>query len=150
MSELLKNEAFVLSAMAAIIFVITQFLKMPIKFFSKHICFKDDVAKTERVRKMINATILLIPFGLGILAEFLYAVLYLHVAFSALNGIGYGTAAISFYGIIERFFKVKLPNPYEETEEGKAVVELAKNVVADNKVDKKDIDPVKAFWKKVK
>jgi hypothetical protein len=99
---------------------------------------------------MVNATILLIPFALGILADFLYSTFVLHTAFSVIVGLSYGTAGISLYGVVERFFKVKLSNPYTETEEGKAVVELVEEVTADKKVDKKDVDPVKAFWKKVK
>ena len=142
MKELLYNEYFVWCAMAVIIFIATQILKLPIKFGTKHI-------KNERVRKIANATILLIPFGLGVALDFLYSTYILHTAFSVIAGLGYGTAGISLYGVVERFFKVKVENPYN-SEEGKAVTELVEEVSKDGKVDKKDKDAVKEFWEKVK
>lgn len=139
--QLLANEYFVWCAMAVIIFGVTQLLKLPIKLCTKRI-------KNERVRRSVNAIILLIPFALGILAEFLYTTYYLHTAFTVITGLGYGTAGISLYGIVERFFKVKVPNPYD-TDEGKAVKEFVDNVTADGKVDDEDIDAVKNFYKKI-
>ena len=140
--ELLKNPFFVSCAMAVIIFALTQVLKLPIKHFTKKI-------KNERVRRMVNATILLIPFALGVLADFLYSTYYLQTAFTVITGLGYGTAGISLYGVIERFFNVKIENPYD-TEEGQAVKELVKDVSKDNKVDVNDKNAVKDFWNKVK
>lgn len=141
-SELLKNEYFVWCVMAVIIFALTQVLKLPIKHFTKKI-------SNERVRRMVNATILLIPFAIGILLDFLYSTYYLHGAFSIITGLGYGTAGISLYGAIERFFKVKTENPYE-TEAGKAVTELVEEISKDGKVDESDKHAVKDFWDKVK
>lgn len=123
MWELLENPYFVMCAMAVIIFLVTQVLKLPIKFGTKHI-------KNLRVRKMVNATILLIPFGLGVLADFLYSTYVMQTAFTVVAGLGYGMAGISLYGIVERFFKVKLQNPYD-TEEGK----LALQIIEDAKKD---------------
>ena len=140
--ELLKNEYFVWCAMAVIIFALTQVLKLPIKACTKHI-------KNERVRRMVNATILLIPFAIGVLADFLYSTYYLHTAFTVITGLGYGTAGISLYGAIERFFKVKTENPYE-TEAGRAVTELVNEISKDGKVDGSDKHAVKDFWDKVK
>lgn len=140
--ELLKNEYFVWCAMAVIIFALTQVLKLPIKYFTKKI-------SNQRVRRMVNATILLIPFALGVLVDFLYSTYYLHSAFTIITGLGYGTAGISLYGAIERFFKVKTENPYE-TEAGKAVTELVEEISADGKVDGNDKHAVADFWNKVK
>lgn len=142
MWDILHNEWFIWCAMAVIIFLVTQLLKMPIKFGTKHI-------KNERARKICNATILLIPFALGVLFDFLYATYVIHTATSIIVGLGYGTAGISLYSAVERFFKVKLPNPYN-SEEGKAVTEFIENVMADDKVDEKDQDHIKEFWNKVK
>lgn len=142
MLELMNNVYFVSSAMAVIVFLVTQVLKLPIKHFTSKI-------NNERARKMVNATILIIPFALGVLFDYLYSTYVTHTAFSVIAGIGYGTAGISFYNIIERTFKVKTANPYE-TEEGKAVVELVGAVMQDGKVDEADIDPVKNFLDKVK
>lgn len=142
MKELIYNAYFAWCAMAVIIFFATQLLKFPIKFGTKHI-------KNERVRKIANSVILLIPFALGIALDFLYSTYILHTAFSVIAGLGYGTAGISLYGVVERFFEVKVANPYD-TEEGKAVTELVEKVSKDGKVDKKDTDAVKEFWKKVK
>ena len=140
--KLLNNDYFVWCAMAVIIFALTQVLKLPIKYFTKKI-------SNERVRRMVNATILLIPFAVGIVLDFLYSTYYLNVAFSVITGLGYGTAGISLYGVIERFFKVKTENPYE-TEAGKAVTELVEEISKDGKFDGEDKHAVKDFWDKVK
>lgn len=140
--ELLKNQYFVVGGMAVIVFALTQLLKMPIKHFTKLI-------QNERVRKMANATILLIPFALGVVLDFFYSTYYLATAFSVINGLGYGSAGVSLYGIVERFFKVKVENPYE-TEEGKMALEFVSEVAKDGKVDKADKHAVKDFWDKVK
>ena len=139
LKQLLANEYFVWCAMAVIIFLVTQVLKLPIKHFTSKI-------KNQRIRKIVNATILLIPFALGVLFEFLYTTYYLHTAFTIITGLGYGTAGISLYGVIERFFKVKVSNPYTDTEEGKAVQELVEKVQEDGKVDKSDLSAVDDFW----
>jgi hypothetical protein len=140
--SLLNNEYFVWCAMAVIIFALTQVLKLPIKACTKHI-------KNERVRRMVNATILLIPFIVGVAIDFVYSTYYLHGAFSIINGLGYGTAGISLYGAIERFFKVKTENPYE-TQEGKAVTEFVDEISKDGKVDGNDKHAVADFWNNVK
>ena len=98
---------------------------------------------------MVNATILLIPFALGVAFDFLYCHYYLHTHHSIIVGLGYGTAGISLYGVIERFFKVKTNNPYE-TEEGKAVKELVGKITQDEKIDKSDLSAVQEFINKVK
>lgn len=140
--ELLDNEYFVFSAMAVIIFALTQVLKLPIKACTKKI-------KNERARKMVNATILLIPFLLGVLADFLYSTYYLHATFSVITGLGYGTAGISLYGVVERFFKVKVENPYDSVE-GQAVIEFVEEIKKDGKVDENDTHAVADFLEKVK
>lgn len=140
--NLLASENFVWCVMAVIIFALTQLLKLPIKYFTKKI-------KNERLRRIVNATILLIPFALGVLADFLYSTYYLHSAFTVITGLGYGTAGISLYGVVERFFKVKTKDPYD-SEEGKAVKELVGEVSKDGKVDGEDKHAVKDFWYKVK
>ena len=142
MLELLNNVYFVSCGMAVIVFLVTQVLKMPIKHFTSKI-------KNERARKLVNATILLIPFALGVLFDYLYSTYISHTAFSVIAGLGYGTAGISFYNIIERTFKVKVENPYE-TEEGKAVIGFVDAVTEDGKIDAEDEDRVKNFLKKVK
>lgn len=142
MQELLHNKVFILCAMAVIIFAVTQVLKLPIKFFTNKI-------KNQTTRKRVNATILLIPFALGILFEFLYGKYIAITTFSVINGLGYGFSGISLYSIVERFFGIKTRNPYDSAE-GKAVTELIQSVSADGKIDSKDQDAVKAFWDKVK
>jgi hypothetical protein len=142
LKKLLSNDYFVWCGMAVIIFALTQLLKLPIKHFTSKI-------KNERVRRIVNATILIIPFALDILFDFFYSTYYLHASFSVINGLGYGSAGISLYGLIERFFKVNIENPYESVE-GKAVVDLVEDIKADGKVDKNDQHAVKDFWDKVK
>lgn len=141
-AQLITNPYIVGCVMALIIFAVTQLLKLPIKAVTKKI-------KNERLRRIANSVILLIPFALGVLLEFLYNTYVIFTDFTVITGLGYGAAGVSLYGVIERFFKVKVENPYD-TEEGKAVCELIENVTEDNKVDEKDIDAVKVFWDKIK
>lgn len=136
MVELLTNQYFVLGAMTIIIFALTQLFKQAIKFFTKKIA-------NERARRMVNATILLIPFALGFVGHYLYDVMYLNLAFDAIVALGYGMGAVSFYGVVERFFKVK--NPYD-TAEGKEALNLVNEVVKDGKVDNKDLSAVERFY----
>ncbi len=142
LKTLLSNSFFVWCAMAVIIFGITQLLKLPIKACTKRI-------KNERTRRIVNSTILLIPFILGLVAEFLYSTYYLHIAFMGITGLGYGAAGVSLYGIIERFFKIKVDNPYETTEEGKAVKDLVDKIQEDGKITEEDKSAVKDFWKTI-
>ena len=142
MQGLLHNKVFILCAMAVIIFAVTQVLKLPIKFFTNKI-------KNQTTRMRVNATILLIPFALGILFEFFYGKYVTITPFNVITGLGYGFSGISLYSIIERFFGIKTANPYE-SDEGKAVTELISKVSADGKVDENDQDAVRAFWDKVK
>ena len=141
-NDLLHNAYFIWCVMSFVIFGLTQLIKLPIKYFTNKI-------QVERVRRIVNTVILLIPFAFGILFEFLWATFYLHEAFSVLTGLGYGTTAISLYGIIERFFKVKIPNPYD-SEEGESVSELAEEIAKDGKVDESDIPAVQEFLDKLK
>lgn len=141
METLLRNEAFILGAMGFVIFGLTQLLKLPIKFFTSKI-------ENERGRRIVNATILLIPFACGILGDYLYATYYLHTAYNIITGLSYGLSAISLYGFVERFFKVKVANPYE-SEEGKAVVGLVSSISKDGKVDSNDKSAVQSFLEKL-
>lgn len=136
--ELLNNEYFVFWSMAVIVFICTQILKTPIKLCTKHI-------KNERVRRMVNATILLIPFAVGVALDLAYTTYISHEAFNVLTGLGYGTAGVSVYGMVERFFKVKTANPYETTE-GEAVLELVNEVKKNNGKEK---TAVAEFFEKV-
>lgn len=138
---ILRNGWFIGCTMAVIIFVATQLLKLPIKHFTKKI-------KDESKRKLVNSTILLIPFVLGIFLAFLHSTC-VHTTFYVITGLKYGTAGISLYGIIERFFNIKIKNPYD-TEEGKAVTDLVNNITADGKIDSSDSTAVQEFLDKVK
>ena len=140
--NLLHNEYFVGCAMAVIIFGLTQLLKLPIKHFTSKIV-------NERARKIVNATILLIPFILGVIFEMVFSTYYLEVTISIVRGLSYGTAGISIYSFFERFLKVKIDNPYE-TEEGEAVQELIENVTADGQVSEGDSAALQEFFSKVK
>lgn len=140
--QLLANNYFVFGAMAVIIFLTTQVLKLPIKACTKRI-------KQERVRRIVNGTILLIPFALGIVLDFVYSTYYLNTAFDVINGLSYGTAGVSLYGVVERFFAVKTANPYE-SEEGKAVLDLVNEIAKDGVVDKKDSSAIEEFYKQMR
>ena len=146
--SILTSEGFLLGIMAVIIFFVTQGLKQFIKLGTKYI-------KNDRIRKIVNSTILLIPFGLGVLCEFLYGS-YIYpclyegeiLTFTGITGLSYGTAGISLYGVVERFFKVKTNNPYN-TDEGKIVTNLIDNITEDKKIDSNDKSAVQEFLDKV-
>ncbi len=146
LKTLLENEYFVWCAMAVVIFGLTQLLKLPIKAATKHI-------KNEKTRGIVNLVILIIPFALGLLAEFLFDGLYLHNEFSGIAGLQYGSASLLVYGVFEKIAKrtgieIKLNNPLD-TDEGKAVQELVNKVQEDGKIDKTDASAVDEFWKTV-
>lgn len=143
---LLSNEYFVWCAMALIIFGLTQLFKLPIKAATKHI-------QNERTRGIVNLVILLIPFALGMLGEFLFDGLYLHNSFTGIVGLQYGSSSLLVYTVFEKLAKktgleLKLDNPYD-TDEGKAVKELVEEIQADGKIDKKDASAVDELWKTI-
>lgn len=145
--ELLANEGFVIGIMAILICALTQLIKMPIKALSKKI------ASTEKGRNRINVIILLIPFALGCLLEWLYAVYYSQGSFDVIEALSAGTSAITLYAVLNQLFKGKQDSAETDTDEitydsdeGKAVLELVQKVTEDGKIDKNDIDAVKDFW----
>ena len=142
LSTLLHNTWFVGCAMAVLIFGITELIKQPIKKLTTK------AIKSERIRKMVNTIILLIPFALGIFFEFLFKTYYLHTVVNGVTGLHYGTAAVTLYGFIERFFYekgVKVDNPYN-TEEGKAVTQAVEDITKDGKVDENDMKTVEKLF----
>jgi hypothetical protein len=121
--NLMNDEAFIFCAMAVVVFILTNLFKIPIKAITNKIT-------DERKRRMANAVILVIPFVLGVALEFVYSTFYLHIMFSIIRGIGYGSAGISLYGVVERFFKVKVRNEWEDTEEGREIKQKADELIA--------------------
>lgn len=140
MGELLKNEYFIGVVMSVIVFAFTQLLKQPIKALTSKI-------GNERTQKIVNGTILLIPYLLAMLFDFLFSTLVMHQAFNVIISLEYGTGAIALYGLVERFFGVK--NPYN-TEEGEAVEQLVEQVKEDGKVDENDVTALSEYLNMVK
>ena len=140
--QVMSNAELVVAITGIVIFALTQLFKMPIKHFTNKI-------KNDRIRRIVNITILVIPFALGVGFEFIYSMYVYFDAFELGVGIAYGSSAVFAYSIVERFLKVKLPNPFA-TEEGKAFLQLVDTVSEDGKIDENDKDAIKAFWDKVK
>lgn len=138
MLELLNNETFVWGAMSLIVLILSQLLKLPIKALTEK-CIKN-----ETVRGRVNVTIMLIPLALGILADYLFCSLYLHVPFDIMEGVKIGGTAISLYGMLEGLFKGK------KSKETEQLTELVKDISKDGKLDTKDGEIVKEFIEKVK
>lgn len=156
LSVLLKYNGIVLMGAAVFTFFVTQFLKLPIKKWTSKI-------KNEDTRKMVNATILLLPFVFGCLYEFLYARFYLNEAFDLCRGLQFGMSGISAYAVVERFLKKKVKVENTETVQpnktvastdtantydvglGKEFVQVVEEVTADGKIDEKDISAVEKF-----
>lgn len=137
--QLLDNSYFVWCAMAVVIFGLTELLKLPIKALTNKIT-------KERLRRIVNIVILLLPFALGVLAEYLFSTYYLHTEFSVVTGLTWGGTSITGYAFVERFLGVK--NPYK-TKDGQAVLDFVDDVTADGKVDSNDNDAVKDFYDKI-
>ena len=141
MKELLSNNYFVLCAMSIIICFITQLIKMPIKRFTNKI--KD--ATTE---KRVTALFMLLPLVLGVLFNFLYNVCYLHIAFSVVTGLSWGTTSIMFYQGFRRVITGKEPTA-QEMEQLQDIKDFANDVSKDGKINANDTSAVKDFLDKV-
>jgi uncharacterized protein YacL len=142
MEELLSNDYFVLCIMSIIICLITQLIKMPIKIFTNKI-------KDQTIEKRVTALFMLIPLVLGVVINFFYNVYYLHVAFSIVTGLSWGTTSIMFYQGFRRFITGK-ETTAEEMAQFSSVKDLVDNIVNDGKVDKNDASAVNEFLNKVK
>ena len=137
MAELLKNENFVWFVMSLIVLGVSQLLKLPIKLLTKKFIKKDNI------RSRVNICIMLIPLALGILCDWLYCSLYLHIAFSVIEGLKIGGTAVTLYGVIEKAFKGKQSTETTET------LKLVENITKDGKVDKRDTQAIKDFAEKL-
>lgn len=142
MEELLSNDYFVLGAMSVIICLISQLIKMPIKHFTNKI-------KNEVVEKRVTALFMLLPLALGVLFNFLYNTYYLHIAFSVVTGLSWGTTSIMFYQGVKRFFTGK-DTPIEEQQQLEDIQTLANAIGNDGKLNAEDGSAVKDFLNKVK
>ena len=143
MAELLNNQVFILGMMAVIVFAVTQGLKwLLIKPWTKK-------ASSERLKKILNISILLLAFGVAVLVEFFYSRYWISSGISFIRAYTGWTGSTTVYAWIERFLGKKVENPLA-SEEGKAVKELIEDAVEDNKVNQKDLSAVEEFWKKVK
>lgn len=129
--EFLYNKDITVWIMAVIVFAITFLLKLPIKALSKK-------AKNEQRRTAINSVILVIPFAIGMLVEWLYDTFIIKGVFDYVTGFLVGGQSIALYGVVERFFGVKVKNPYE-TEEGKKVLEQIEEITEDGTVTTDEI-----------
>lgn len=138
--------------MSVIVFFVTQVVKIPVKKLTTAI--KEKYNLSDRGRRLINLVILVIPFLIGLFAEFLYACCYLKTSFNVYEGLLAGIGGISLYAFIDQTGigkkKEESTNPYTDTEEGKALVDLVENITADGKVDEQDVDAVKAFFDFIK
>lgn len=132
--KILHNRYYMIWIMAAIIFLLTQAIKIPIKHFTVKI-------KVERTRKAVNSVILLLPFAFGCLGEYLYDTYLMKTAFDVAAGFILGGQSIALYGIFERFLGVKIENPYD-SEEGKAVLEKVDEAVADGTITTDEIKEI--------
>lgn len=140
--ELLSNDYFVLSVMSVIICIACQLIKMPIKHFTNKI-------KDKTVESRVTILIMLLPLALGVLFNFLYNVYYLHIAFSVVTGLSWGTTSMMFYQGFKKFITGKDTTP-EAKENLESIKNLVKEVTKDGKIDKSDASAVKDFLNKVK
>lgn len=144
MKELLNNEKFVWVAMGVLIVLITQGFKwLVVKRFTNKL--------PDKVRTIINSTIVIVAIGLGFVAEYFYSFKYLGKPFDVLEALGWSGAGQVVYSIVERIFKligskVTIENPFT-TEEGKQVLNLAEKVTKDGKLDQSDMPCVEEFLK---
>ena len=135
MLEFLKDKDLTCIIMAVIVLGISQLFKLPFKALTtKYI-------KTKRIRDIANISLMFIPLGLGILANWLYNTLYLSIPMNLIEGLGIGAAAITLYGALEKMFKGK------QSQETTDTLQLVTNITSDGKLDKKDAAAVADFIK---
>ena len=131
---ILYNQKIMIWIMALLVFLLTQLLKFPIKFFTNKI-------KKESTRKAVNSTIMLLPFALGCLVEYIYCYYILHCAFDLTAGFILGGQSMAFYGIIDHLFGIKIENELE-TEEGQEVLEAISDAQADGVVTTDEVKDI--------
>lgn len=127
---ILRNESLFSVIMAFIVFLLVGLIKQPIKLLTKKL--------DEKIRKIVNSVILLFPFGLGILAQFLcnhfgWTEFSYETNDILVEGVLVGAQSIAMYGLIERTFGLKVKNPYK-TGDGAEIVETANEIVKDKKI----------------
>ena len=142
MKELLSNNYFVLCAMSIIICLITQLLKLPIKLFTNKI-------KNQKAENRVTSLLMLIPLALGVLFNFIYNVYYLHIAFSVIEGLSWGTTSIAFYQGFKKLITGKEPTA-TEIQQVNDVKKLADQIASDGKIDKNDTNAISEYLNKVK
>lgn len=152
MISLLQKQGVMIWLMAAVVFFLTLIIKLPIKHFTNKI--GDDkfivvFKKKILVRKLVNSVILLIPFGLGVLTQYIYSICVPDIMFNVITGLAIGTSSMSLYAIIERFFGVKIEND-NDSEEGKIIQEAVNSISADKKFDLNDADDIQNALDKLK
>lgn len=85
-----------------VVLILSQLAKLPIKYLTRKIKpYKDD-EKNDKLRKKINAVIMLLPIGFGFLAS--WVLTFFGFSFSASIALVWGTSAITIYGFISRIF----------------------------------------------
>ena len=148
MKDLLNNEIFIYSAMAILVFGITQGLKWA---FIKPWTRKLD---NERVRKTINTTIYFLPYIVGIGLEILYATYVAKAEPNLIVGALGGGAGHSVFALYERIYAVitgdKSKASLAKSADEKAVEDVVLSIVEDNKIDKSDKSKLQVFLEKVK
>ena len=135
--ELLNNENFVWGAMSILVLCVSQLLKLPIKIFTNKI-------KNEKIRELVNTTIMIIPLALGILFDFAFCSFYLNIPFSVEQGLKVGATAVTLYGMLERIVKGATSKSTQET------LKLADDMLADGKVNGDDMSAVQSFFNRGK
>ena len=139
--EILNNPVAVTGILAFAVFLLTQGLKWAlVKPWTSKI-------KNEKIRKGVNTVVLLMPFVLGCLVEYLYCTFLSGLPFDPVVGITRGMTSIAMYSIFDHFLSIifgtaPTQNPYT-SDEGQAAVECAEDVISDGKVDSEDISAVK-------
>lgn len=152
METFLSNTKLIYIIMSAIVFILTYIIKLPIKHFTNKISDECSIKignYSILVRRLINTIFVLIPFGLGILCQFLYSHYTEYAIFDIIKGLSIGTSSLSLYAIIERFFGIKLEND-NESEEGKIINEAVEEISKDNKANRDDLKNIKDALNKLK
>lgn len=142
MTELLSNDYFLICGMSVVICLCTQLVKLPFKLATNKI-------KNAKVESRVTALFMLLPLALGVLFNYLYNGYYLHIDYSIIEGLSWGTTSIMFYQAFKKVVTGKEPTA-EEKAQVESVKTLVETITEDGKVDKSDSDAIKDFLNKVK
>jgi hypothetical protein len=135
---IMRDPTWSVVALALIIVLFTQVIKLPIK------ALINLLIKNKAVVQRVNIIFMLLPIGLSILAQLIHSTLWGMGVLDIAVGLKISTTATSIYVFLEQLLKGKA------SREAKAVQKFATDIAKDGKIDRSDLSAKDEFLKAVK